>query len=210
MTFHMLYNMLQSEKHRSGNRIMSDRITEEEMFRKATTEDIKEISRIYDEIHTENEAGRITTEWVRGVYPSEETARLAVECKDMFVEEDGGRIVAAARINQEQVAEYENAAWQYDALPRQVMVLHTLVVSPKEKGRGYGSKFVAFYEEYALKHNCPYLRMDTSVKNLTARTLYQKLGYSEVSVVSSQFNGLGTVQLVCLEKKLPVSAPHTP
>lgn len=172
------------------------------MFRKATIKDIDRIAEIYDEIHTETEAGRMTTDWVRGVYPTRETAEASVQAKDMFVEEDGGQIVAAAKINQEQVEEYADADWQYDAPKNQVMVIHTLVVSPKRKGKGYGSKFVAFYEKYALEHGCSYLRMDTSVRNHGARSLYQKLGYREVSVVSSVFNGIRDMQLVCLEKKL--------
>lgn len=172
------------------------------MFRKATLEDIDRIAEIYDEIHTETEAGRMTTGWVRGVYPTRETAEASVLAGDMFVEEDGGQIVAAAKINQEQVEEYADADWQYDVPKNQVMVIHTLVVSPKIKGRGYGSKFVAFYETYALEHGCSCLRMDTSVRNRGARALYQKLGYQEVSVVSSVFNGIRDMQLVCLEKKL--------
>ena len=172
------------------------------MFRKATIEDIDRIAEIYNEIHTETEAGRMTTDWVRGVYPTRETAKASVQAGDMFVEEDGGQIVAAAKINQEQVAEYADADWQYDAPKNQVMVLHTLVVSPKSKGKGYGSQFVAFYEAYALEHGCSCLRMDTSVRNLGARALYKKLGYREVSVVSSEFNGIRNMQLVCLEKKL--------
>lgn len=171
-------------------------------FRKATEKDVEKISQLYDEIHTENETGRAVTGWIRGVYPSEETAKAAVRCGDMFVEEEDGRIVAAARINQEQVAEYADADWQYDVPKEQVMVLHTLVVSPKDKGRGFGSGFVAYYEKYALEHGCPYLRMDTNLHNSSARALYKKLGYDEVSVVPCEFNGIPDVQLVCLEKKL--------
>lgn len=170
------------------------------MFRRADENDTDRICEIYDEIHTETEAGRMTTNWVRGVYPTKETAEHSIRCRDMFVEEENGRIVAAARINQEQVAEYAKADWRYDAPDDQVMVLHTLVVSPKAKGRGYGSRFVAFYESYALEHGCRYLRMDTSVENLGARALYKKLGYCEVSVISSEFNGISGMQLVCLEK----------
>ena len=62
----------------------------------------------------------------------------------MFVAEENGRLVATAKINQEQVPEYAEAAWTQDAPPEQVMVLHTLVVDPQAKGRGYGSRFVAF------------------------------------------------------------------
>jgi len=165
-------------------------------------EDVERIGEIYDAIHTENEAGRMTTGWVRGIYPSRETARAAVRCGDLFVEEEDGRIVAAARINQEQVPEYADADWQYDVPKEQVMVLHTLVVSPEERGKGYGSRFVAYYENRALEHRCCCLRMDTNEKNSDARALYQKLGYREVSVVPCEFNGIADVRLVCLEKKL--------
>lgn len=170
------------------------------MFRKATENDIERIAEIYDEIHTETEAGRMTTNWVRGIYPTRKTAEASVQSKDMFVEEDNGQVVAAARINREQVAEYAGADWRYDAPANQVMVLHTLVVSPKAKGRGYGSKFVAFYERYALKQGCRCLRMDTSVNNLGARALYKKLGYTEAGVIQSEFNGIHDMQLICLEK----------
>ena len=172
------------------------------MFRKATMTDIPRIAEIYDEIHTEIEAGRMVTDWVRDVYPTEKTAGASVQRGDMFVEEEQGQIVAAAKINQEQVAEYAQAAWQHDAPAEQVMVLHTLVVSPTAAGKGYGSQFVAFYEEYALQSGCRYLRMDTSVRNLKARALYQKLGYEEASVVESEFNGIHGMALICLEKKL--------
>lgn len=172
------------------------------MFRKATENDIQRITEIYDEIHTETEAGRMPTEWIRGVYPTRQTAEVSIQRKDMYVEEENGQVVAAAKINQEQVAEYVQADWQYDVPEEQVMVLHTLVVSPKAKGRGYGSKFVAFYEQYALEHGCSYLRMDTSVKNINARALYKKLGYREAGVISSEFNGIHDMELVCLEKKL--------
>ena len=83
----------------------------------------------------------------------------------------------------------------------QIMVLHTLVVSPKHGKKGYGKRFVEFYEEYASHHGCKYLRMDTSSKNLIARKLYNKLGYKEVSILPSIFNGMD-FGLVCLEKKI--------
>lgn len=179
------------------------------MFRKAAEEDIGRIAEIYDEIHTEEEAGRVTTGWIRGIYPSRETAEASVRCRDMFVEEEDGRIVAAARINQEQVPEYAHADWQYDAPKEQVMVLHTLVVSPKEKGKGYGSRFVGYYEDYALKQGCRYLRMDTNERNRGARALYQKLGYREAAIVPCVFQGIEGVQLVCLEKRLQEDRDRT-
>ena len=172
------------------------------MFRKATEADVDRIAEIYGEIHTEEEAGRTTTGWQRAVYPTRKTAETAVALGDMFVEEDTGVLVACGRINQEQVDVYAQVPWAHKADDSQVMVLHTLVVSPTAKGRGHGSRFVDFYERYALENGCPILRIDTNERNTAARALYKKLGYREAAVIPCVFNGIPGVGLVCLEKKL--------
>lgn len=172
------------------------------MFRKANINDIDRIAEIYDEIHLEEENGNTTTGWVRDIYPTRKTAEDTIFKGDMFVLEDNGQIVAAGKIDQEQMKGYSDASWNYDVAENQVMVLHTLVVSPHMKEKGYGSKFVDFYEKYALSCGCYHLRMDTNERNLNARRLYKKLGYKEVSILPSEFNGIEGVKLVYLEKIL--------
>ena len=172
------------------------------MIRKATKADFDAICKIYDAIHTEEEAGRTTTGWQRAIYPTSETARRALAADDMFVLEDGGKIAACARINQEQVDCYEGAPWHYDAPADQVMVLHTLVVDPAASHKGLGTTFLRFYEDFAKDHNCPYLRLDTNERNTRARAFYKKLGYWQVDIRPCAFNGIPGVNLVLLEKKL--------
>ena len=82
------------------------------------------------------------------------------------------------------------------------MVLHTLIVDPQQKAKGYGKAFVTYYEDYARGNNCHELRMDTNVVNMRARQMYANLGYDEVGVVDCVFNGIPEVKLVCLEKYL--------
>jgi len=171
-------------------------------FRKAVATDLPAVAEIYADILTEQEEGRTFVGWARGVYPTEETAKLALERGDLFVQEVDGAITGAAIINQKQVDVYEGAAWRYPAGNEQVMVLHTLVISPKESGKGYGPRFAEFYENYALEKGCPYLRMDTNAGNARARALYAKLGYTEIGVVPCVFNGIEGVPLVLLEKYL--------
>ena len=172
-------------------------------FRKAASVDIPFIAEIYEEIHTEEEAGRVTIGWERGVYPTKATAEAALERDDLFVGvDDNGNIFGAAIINQQQVGVYEGAAWIYPAKDEEVMVLHTLVISPKAAGCGYGEAFARFYEEYARENNCPVLRIDTNERNTRARNMYKKLAYRESDMVPCQFNGIDGVHLVLLEKKL--------
>ena len=149
-------------------------------FRKATKQDIEAVAEIYSDIHTEEEQGTITVGWERDIYPTTKTAELALQRGDLYVEEDEGYIVGAAIINQQQVEEYRSGAWSYDAPDDEIMVLHTLVISPKTSRKGYGAAFVRFYEEHALSCNCHYLRMDTNEKNSRARAMYEKLGYKIV------------------------------
>ena len=172
-------------------------------IRKAVLKDIPQVAAIYDRLLTQEEEGKAVIGWARGVYPTQQTALDALEAGTLFVLEQDGKIAAAAKIDQNQVPEYANAPWRYpDAPPEQVMVLHTLVVDPAFAGRGCGKQFVAFYEEHARTHGCPYLRMDTNARNAAARRLYAGLGYWEAGIVPCVFNGIPDVRLVCLEKKL--------
>lgn len=172
------------------------------MFRKANSKDVDRISEIYDEIHSEIESGKIETGWVRDTYPTRKTVEDSIARGDMFVGEDNNQVVSAAIINKEQGSLYKGQPWSYDVPEDEVMVLHTLVVSPLIKGQGYGTKFVSFYEEYALDNGCKYLRMDTNEANMNARKLYEKLGYKEINIITCVFNDIPGVRLVFLEKTL--------
>lgn len=111
--------------------------------------DVDAVAQIYEAVHDAEEAGALCIGWDRSVYPVRQTALAALAREDLFVEEEEGAVVAAAIINQTQVPEYALCPWEYPAQENEVMVLHTLVVDPRCSGRGYGTAFVAFYEEYA-------------------------------------------------------------
>ena len=172
------------------------------IIRKANKEDIQEVSAIYDEILDAEEKGIITVGWERGVYPTKSTAGNALSCNELFVEEDEGKIIGAAIINRKQVDVYSKGSWLYKSEDDSVMVLHTLVISPKAERKGYGKAFVEFYEDYARKNGCNTLRMDTNERNTRARSMYRKLGYREAGIIPTVFNGIEGVGLVLLEKRI--------
>ena len=160
------------------------------------------VAAIYDAIHTLEEQGAVSIGWDRAIYPTAGTARAAIGRGDLFVDDEDGSIVASAIINRIQPDGYDRVAWTIDAPPEEVLVLHTLVVDPACGHRGHGRAFVAFYEDMARALGCRTLRMDTNARNLRARSLYARLGYSEAGIVPTTFNGIPGVQLVCLEKVL--------
>lgn len=171
-------------------------------YKKSKKTDMDQIEKICDHIHDLEESGSVTIGRLRGVYPIRKTAEDSLGRGDLFVLEHEGRIAATAIINQIQVPDYTKAGWKYKTEDNQVMVLHTLIVDPMCRSKGYGKSFVAFYEEYAKEHGCNELRMDTNAKNSNARAMYKKLGYEEIDIVPCVFNGIPDVMLVCLEKNL--------
>lgn len=172
------------------------------MVRKACLEDLERVAAIYEAIHDAEERGELSVGWARGVYPVRQTAMDGLEREDLFVLEQDGQVVAAAVINQRQMPEYAQCRWSREVPEEAVTVLHTLAVDPAFRGKGCGSAFVAFYEAFARQRGSFDLRMDTQEKNTAARAFYDKLGYTEVGVVSCTFNGIAGVRLVCLEKRL--------
>ena len=172
------------------------------MFRPAVDKDVEAIASIYNEIFDAEEKGLLTTGWIRGIYPTRKTAQEAIDAREMIVEDIQGTIVASGRINTNQMPECAMVSWKYDAGDMEVLVLHTLTVSRKAEGRGYGTEFIRYYEKMAAERGAPAVRIDTNAKNRNARRLYAYLGYREAGVVQTVFNGIPNVSLVLLEKKI--------
>ena len=170
------------------------------MIRRAEIGDLDAVEGIYNELHDAEERGDITIGWKRGIYPARSTAEDAIERNDLFVLEDDGEVRGAGIINHIQVDVYHGVPWDHEAEDDKICVLHTLVISPKAGRKGLGRQFVNFYEEYARGPGCHELRLDTNERNMIARAMYQKLGYKEIAVVPTVFNGIEGVNLVLFEK----------
>lgn len=172
------------------------------MFRKAKKNDIKKIEYIYNSILSNEESGPIMTGWRRNIYPTYSTAENALTNDELYVYEEDGEILASGIINKKQGDMYKFGNWKIKASDNEILVLHTLVVSPDSGKKGIGKEFVKFYEQLASDLKCKVLRIDTNELNTIARNFYNKLGYSEVGIVECDFNGLSKINLVLLEKKL--------
>lgn len=135
-------------------------------FRKAAASDLDAVTAIYDRLHAQEDAGRVTIGWVTGVYPIRFDAEQALARGDLYVCESEGRVAASGILNQRQVDVYTEGRWAYAAEDRDVFVLHTLTVDPDLSGRGIGCAFVQFYEDTAKALGCTVLRMDTNEKTL--------------------------------------------
>ena len=75
-------------------------------FRRAAASDLDAVTAIYDKIHAQEDAGRVTIGWVTGVYPTRLDAELAFGRNDLYVCETEGRVAASGILNQKQVDVY--------------------------------------------------------------------------------------------------------
>ncbi len=172
------------------------------MFRKAEEKDIADIEKIYDEIISKEESEGIMTGWKRGIYPTRATAESALKKDELYVCEKDGKVLGTGIFNHNQVDEYKFGNWKIPAEDSEILVLHTLVISPKASGKGLGKKFIDFYNRLAKERNCKSLRIDTNENNTAARKFYTKLGFSEVGIAPCNFNGLNGINLVLLEREV--------
>ena len=58
-------------------------------------------------------------------------------------------------------------------------MLHTLVISPREKGKGYGKALVEFWEA-EMKESGYRMVLTSTQSNEYAQHFYQKLGYEAI------------------------------
>ena len=107
------------------------------MIRPATAADLPRISDLYDAILTREETGGpVYTNWQRGKYPTEDTARQALEAGTLYVGEEGGVLWGVVNLNGVQLPEYGAIPWSLPAREDQVGVIHTLCIHPAQSGRG--------------------------------------------------------------------------
>ena len=105
------------------------------MIRAAVEADLPKVAEIYEEILAlEERTGVTTTNWQRGKYPTRDDARRALEAGTLYVMEEEGDLFGCVNLNGEQLPEYDAIPWSFAAGRDQVMVIHTLCISPRWAG----------------------------------------------------------------------------
>ncbi|NSB32274.1 GNAT family N-acetyltransferase [Clostridium saccharoperbutylacetonicum] len=172
------------------------------MIRIATIDDTLEIENIYNEI-LDYEAQTVSyTNWQKGLYPTVDYAKGAIEKNSMFVGEDEKGIYGSVVLNSIQPKEYGNIQWITKAESSEVMVIHTLCIRPSESGKGKARIMMNFIEKYAKEQKYKVIRLDTYEGNIPAATLYPKIGYLYVGTTKFHFQNVIWENLKCFEKAL--------
>lgn len=159
------------------------------MIRLATVRDLDAVCAIYEEHFEYEKTHTRYTVFEKGVYPTRQTAKEAVENQSMYVFEEEGKIVGSVILDHTCPSEYENVRWLISCAQDQVLVIHLLMVSPSYKGRKTGTELVLYAFDLAKKKNLKAVRLDTGAQNLRAASLYKKLGFNLVQCSSMTIGG---------------------
>lgn len=148
------------------------------MLRKATASDISRIAAIYDEVIDFQKLNGGYMSWIKGVYPTKQTASDALSLDRLYAFEKDGCIVGSVILDCEQPSEYSKVNWATKSDSRKALVIHTLCVAPDYMGIGIATEMLSFAKELATSLNCSSMRLATNSKNSGAIHLYEKNGFS--------------------------------
>jgi ribosomal protein S18 acetylase RimI-like enzyme len=172
------------------------------MIRQAQVSDIDAIAATYKELFDYEDKNGSTTNWRRESYPTKEVPQHYVQLGQMFVFEKDMAILASMLLNHQQGPGYESAAWSYPAKTDEVLVIHTLVVTPSTSHSGLGSQMLDFAEHWGTNHGCRSIRIDTWIDNKPAKAFYLHHGFHIVGKAHVLHWGVIDEDQIFLEKLL--------
>lgn len=164
------------------------------MLRKAVAVDLKDIMDIIEQTIKEMRTYG-NTQWNES-YPQERDFMKDVQNGNLFVLEMDKQIAGFVCINQEEPEEYDSLNWELSDKP---MVVHRMAVNPKFRRNGIGTVLMKFTDEFAIKNNIRYLKIDTYSINTKMNALIKKCQFKFVG----EINFLGREKpFYCYEKIL--------
>ena len=114
--------------------------------------------------------------WTKGVYPTLDILRAAIDRSEMVLAVEAGRIAGAYILNHTQGEGYDRVPWKA-AAPEEVGVLHLLAVHPDFQGRGLAKALLESAAAASREKGDRVIRLDTLTWNLPGRRLYEGFGF---------------------------------
>ena len=151
------------------------------MVKKATKKDICAIAALYDRVIDYQSANGGYMSWIKGVYPTAQTASDALELDRLYVYDANGHVEGSVILDCDQPVEYKEIPWKTKNDIRDALVVHTLCVDPDHMGMGIATEMLSFAKELARKLNCASIRLATNSKNVGAVRFYEKNGFEIIA-----------------------------
>lgn len=153
------------------------------IIKRAEESHLDEIENLYNELNdyfasTVNYPG-----WIKHIYPIRETAIKGIEEQNLYIAYVNDMIVGSMILNHISEEAYNQVQWLIDAEDKDILVVRTLVVHPTFLKRKIGASLLEFTKQHAKNKSLKSIRLDVSVNNTPAITLYEKMGYRYIDTV---------------------------
>ena len=160
-------------------------------IRKGTNEDVKMISQLYDELndylsHHINYPG-----WIKGVYPTYETAVQGIHENNLFIALNDDQIVGTVILRHIPEKGYNSVNWYNHLDYSEIFVVYTFAVHPDYLHQGIGQEIMKFIIDYAKSMGMKAIRLDVYENNIPAIRLYESFGFQYIDTIDLGYGQYG-------------------
>lgn len=169
----------------------------------AKKNDCDKITKFYKDVIDAVNLTDIKLGWNIDIYPNEEFVANAIEKGQMLIVKNSNKqVVAAAVVNHDVNAEYDDIDWEVKGSKSQISTIHALAVSPKERGTKLSYDFLTDIENLCRENGDKAIHLDVIDTNIPAYKLYIRNGYKEIDNIKMYYEVVGTREFWMLERKL--------
>ncbi len=140
--------------------------------------DLKRVSSFYDRVIDYLDCHENFPLWEKGVYPSQNTVKIAIEKGNQYALEDNGEIVGAILFDQTPIGDYGVGEWKKDLEVGEYYIIHAFATDYNSYKKGLGSFIMEWCKQKAIKEGKKAIRVDVVPTNYPARAFYTKHGFT--------------------------------
>lgn len=171
-------------------------------IRQGRTQDIDEISALYDTVTEYLESHTNYPGWKKGIYPARIHGEQGIKEGTLYAAWLDGKLAGSIILNQDQENGYDSVTWKTEAKPDEVTVVHTLLVHPDYLKAGVGKALLEFAERKAGEEGKKTIRLDVYENNGPAIGLYERVGYEYAGTADLGYKDIGLNGFKLYEKPL--------
>lgn len=161
------------------------------IIRKAASEDIDEIGKLYDALNDHLASHINYPGWVKGIYPTGKDAEAGLEENTLYVAEKDRAVAGTFILRHKPEPAYSEADWKVPHSYDEIYVLYTLAVHPDYLGQHIGDQIMEYIIDLAEKESMKAVRLDVYEKNIPAIRLYEKHGFQYIDTVDLGYSQYG-------------------
>ncbi len=145
-------------------------------IRLARIDDLDRINELYKRIIEDIHNNKKINMW-NDIYPFCEFEKN-IKDKDMYVLEDGKKIIGSFALTDFDYPEYHVINWKYKN--KKFFYINRLVIDVDCQGKGYSKNAMDYIENYAIENNYEVVRLMLHIDNKIAMSLYEKYGFEKI------------------------------